>query len=119
MQRDWDLIRAILTQAAEKRPGEMLDGGEIRGWDPLVVNGHIAMLSDAGFLHAAMARGHAMVVSAMVKDLTMRGYDLAETLKSPTVWDRVKTIAKEKGLDLSFEVVKQLTDLVIKQILGG
>ena len=119
MQRDWDLIRAILTRAAEKAPGEMLDGGEIRDWDPLVVNGHIAMLSDAGYVHAAMARGRAMVVSAMVKDLTMKGYDLAETLKSLTVWDKVKKIAKEKGLDLSFEVVKQLTDVAIKQILGG
>jgi hypothetical protein len=77
MQRDWNLIRAILTQASEKYPGVMLSGTEVQGWDHLIVNGHIRMLSEAGYVHAALNRGDAIVLSAMVKDITMKGYDLS------------------------------------------
>lgn len=50
--------------------GEMLDAGEVKGWEPALVRAHVALLHDAGYLHAALARGHAVVRSAMVKDVT-------------------------------------------------
>jgi hypothetical protein len=55
----------------------------------------------------------------MVKDLTMAGHDLADTLKSKNVWERVKRTAKEKGIELTFEAVRQLSAAAIKQILSG
>jgi Hypothetical protein (DUF2513) len=119
IQRDWDLIRAILTQASEQQPGMMLDGTQVQGCDHFLVNAHIAMLHDAGYLHAAMIRGRAIVTSATVKDVTMKGYDLLDTIKSQTVWARIKKLAKDEGIELSFDAVKQLAGVALKQVLGS
>lgn len=116
--RDWDLIREILMRAAEKPPGQMLDANEVSGWDPLVVGAHIAMLHDANYVKAVMMRGHAIVTSAMVKEVTMQGYDLLDTLKSKTVWERIKVIAREKSIELSFDAIKTLGGLALKQIVA-
>lgn len=86
MQRNWDIIRAILTRTAEKAPGQLMHSDEITGFDALEVNGQIAMLHDEGYLRASTVRGRSMVLSATVKALTKRGLDLADALKSPAVW---------------------------------
>lgn len=116
--RDWELIREILLRASEKPPGQMLDASEVSGWEPLVVGAHIAMLHDANYLKAVLMRGHAIVTSALVSEITMKGYDLLDTLKSKPVWDRIKTIAKDKGIELSFDAVKELAALALKQLLA-
>ncbi len=118
MQRDWDLIRAILDQAADKPPGKSLDANEVKGFEHALVAGHIEMLHDAGYLEARLLPSGtgAGIASALVKKVTMEGYDLLNTLKSPPVWERIKKMAKEKGLDLTFELVKQLSVIALKQI---
>lgn len=50
MQRDWDVIRAILTRVPDKPPGDWLNGRELQEWGLPVVNAHIAMLKEAGLV---------------------------------------------------------------------
>jgi hypothetical protein len=39
--------------------------------------------------------------------------------KSKTVWERIKAIAKDEGIDISFDAVKELGVLALNQIIGG
>ena len=118
MQRDWELIRKILTEAEKKQPGQMLMHSEIDGYDPLVVSAHIAMLDDSGYLKARMVRGTAIVLNATVLAITHKGYDLLDTMRSTSLWDRIKHMAKDKGIELTFEVVKTLGAVALEQTLG-
>lgn len=118
MRRDWDLIRTILVEAEKKSPGQMMLHTEIAGYDPLVVAGHIGMLSDAGYLKAKLVRGNGIVLSAVVLEITMPGYDLLDTMRTVSVWEKIKLIAKDKGLELTFEVVKKLGSMALEQILA-
>lgn len=49
----------------------------------------------------------------MSPELTWRGHDLLNSLRSKAVWERIKTTAKEKSLDLTFDTVKALGKLAL------
>lgn len=118
MQRDWDLIRAILTEAEKKQPGQMMMDSEVQGFDIALVREHIWMLDKAGYLRGKFQRGAAMCLSAIVLEITFKGYDLLDTIRAVPIWEKIKQLAKEKGLELTFDVVKELGGIVVKQIAG-
>jgi hypothetical protein len=120
MQRDWELIRKILLAVEANPPGQTVGMSAISGVDPGIVGSHISMLKDAGFLKAAILPGFGGAIrGAEISELTFAGHDLLDTIKSHGVWEKVKTTAKEKGVELSFEAVKTLAALALKQIIGA
>jgi hypothetical protein len=117
MIRDWELIRTILVAAETKAPGELLHPGEIDS-DPKLVVAHMEMLHDAGYVEANFLR-KMQGTSAHVVKVTYAGYDLLDTLRSDTTWSSIKKVAKSKGLELTFEVVKQIGSFVTDKLLKG
>ena len=82
MQRDWELMRDILSEASRKSPGERMIHTDIRGYFPLHVGDHIAVLSDAGCLKASIVRARGYVMWAAVTGVTVTGLQLLEKLQS-------------------------------------
>ena len=122
MQRDWELIREILARAAEKKPGEdLVVPPEVFGdWDVHTVGEHIYLLTHQELVRAKYKRdGRGRVVNAMVFGIEWDGYDLLATLTSKPLWERIKQVAREKGIELSFDAVKALAPLALKWLLGG
>ncbi|NUT60758.1 DUF2513 domain-containing protein [Herbaspirillum sp. C9C3] len=84
--------------------------------------GHVELLTEAGYVEGikiirdSTGEYHWEV---MTPRLTVAGHDPLDTMRSNTVWTTVKDMAKKKGIDLTFEVVKQLTGVALKQVLGG
>jgi hypothetical protein len=131
MKRDWDVIREVLIEVEglsddnnDRGPnnrGQKVYGmGDEHDSVEATKSAHALMLWKAGYIEAidAGTMGGPAIISP---DLTWQGHELLDTLRSKPVWDRIKTTAKEKGLELSFDVVKGLgkmaLDYVIKQ--GG
>ena len=52
-------------------------------------------------------------------DLTWQGHDLLDTLRSKPVWERIKTTAKDKGIELTFDAVKVLGKMALDAIAGS
>jgi hypothetical protein len=119
MKRDWDLIRQILTAAETKEPGEELFAEEVDADSIAVINGHIAMLYDAGYVKAKILRGKEGIYLAHVQEITFSGYELLGTIRSDSVWSGIKKTAKAKKLELSFEVVKQVGKDVLEHVISG
>lgn len=140
MKRDWDLLRQQLTDIEEERdvfanvpdePPKWLDDeseeqykAKMHEYDALSnrVCGHLELLIDAGYIEGLkIIRGNSneFYYSITAPRLTMAGHDLLDTMRSNSVWSTVKDIAKKKGMDLTFEVIKQLTGVAIKQIAGA
>lgn len=117
MKRDWDLIRKILIAAEEKRPGEHLSNEDIDGCDPQLVAAHMDMLHDAGYIEARFSRSNSL--AAILLKITYSGHDLLDTMRSDSAWSGIKNVAKSKGLELTFEVVKQLGKVVVDKLIKG
>jgi hypothetical protein len=117
MKRDWDLIRKILIAAEEKEPGKHLGNDEIKDYDPQLVATHMDLLHDAGYIDARFVRSTSL--SAIVLKVTYSGHDLLDTMRSESAWTGIKNMAKSKGLELTFEVVKQIGKFVINKVIQG
>jgi hypothetical protein len=117
MKRDWDLIRKQLTDIEEEndlfselRPDPVYKDQawdayekelkECRAIDARIL-GHLELLIEAGYVDGVqVVRSADGLLSYGVHSprLTMAGHDLLDTMRSKTIWERIKASAKERGI---------------------
>lgn len=122
MKRDWDIIRAVLAEV-EGFPDDQRNtfgyGAPNSNFekDPAKVE-HALLLYQSGFLKAidCSSNGGPGIISPT---LTWSGHDLLDTIRSKQVWERIKSLARERGLELTFDVVKALGSVALQQIMRG
>nr|WP_186329685.1 DUF2513 domain-containing protein [Variovorax boronicumulans] len=120
MKRNWDVIRELLieVEALDQAQFEDLQYGApsvSRNPEKAV---HMVLLWKAGFVEgvdSSSDAGDAVIATG----LTWAGHDLLETMRSKPVWDQVKKIAQEKGIELTFDAVKTLGRTAFAAIIGG
>lgn len=122
MERDWDVIREVLAEV------EALDVGADRnqGYDldpskPYIEQTkayHAFMLKDAGFITGVSAE-RMRKKGLRSPELTWRGRELLDTLRSRPVWEKIKQLAQEKGLSLTLDTVMVLGGVALKKIVEG
>ena len=117
MKCDWELVRQIL-KAMEAMEGGPLQPGDVLGGDEATVSYHLRIMGEAGLIQVKCvgtgARLHCMGVS-----LTWAGHEFLDAIAKPDLWNRIKGVVREKGLDLSFDVVKAAAKAVIETALKG
>ncbi|MFZ3289435.1 MAG: DUF2513 domain-containing protein [Telluria sp.] len=121
MKRDWDIVREVLIEVESlsefERGNSVYEvGGDIEIDSPK--NLHALMLWRAGYLtgiDASTLSGPALISP----DLSWAGHDLLDTLRSSAVWERIKTTAKEKGIELTFDAVKALGKTALDWVIAN
>jgi|APEBP8051072433_1049376.scaffolds.fasta_scaffold01662_7 hypothetical protein len=121
MRRDWDVIRKVLSEVEDLDPAERdrkiyeTGSGEI---EEKIKAEHAVLLWQAGFLSgidvSTVSDG-----ALMSPELTWAGHDLLQTMRSATVWERIKTIAKDRGIELTFDAVKALGKVALESAIGN
>jgi len=114
MKRDWDVIRAILIATEEDRFDEYLENTE----NDTLILGNTTLLIEAGFINGKVLQSLDGIDDVFVNDLTWQGHELLDVIRSKPVWEKIKTTALEKGLELTFDVVKALGSKAISFVLG-
>ncbi|WP_180125368.1 DUF2513 domain-containing protein [Rhodoferax sp. BLA1] len=136
MKRDWDLIRKQLTAIEEENdlfsdiPPEPKWLNQ--DWDTYEkqlkefqtiegrICGHLELLIDAGYVDGVtIIRSLDGKFSCGIHSprLTMVGHDLLDTMRSTTIWEKIKATAKSKGIELTFDAVKALGAFALKSAL--
>lgn len=120
MKRNWDIIRDVLieVEALDNARLETIQYGPVRDSDEPQKDAHGVLLWKAGFIEgvdASNTGGDAVIVQG----LTWTGHDLLETIQSQAVWERIKVIAKDKGIELTFDSVKALGKMALTAIIGS
>jgi len=115
MQRDWDLIREILT-ALEAR--DSTRGGLAPGAFPNhpeeVVSYHFHLLHQAGLIDADIKKSGNTGIFGIARNLTWEGQEFLDKIRSDTLWNKIKSTVKDKGLDLTFDTIKAAAAALIK-----
>ena len=120
MKRDMGLIREILLQV-EARPS-------VNDWGPVEIDGrsqeeisyHVKMLDDDGLLEALDMR--TLGPDGFKYDpkfLTARGHDFLDSIRSPSVWGKVKQQLAVVGGSASLEVVKTIAKKAVADVLSN
>lgn len=128
MTRDWDLIRELLIEVEALSDTQRVlfqYGSDPNADDATKLRAsHAALLLDAGYLTGKKLQFQERTWPLIaMPNLSWEGHNLLDTLRSKPVWERIKTTAKDRGLELTFDTVKALgkvaLDYVIKQGTGG
>ena len=135
MKRDWDLIRKQLTDVEEEndlfadKSIEPTQGD--KPWDTYEnelkeyrksenrLFGHYELLIKAGYIEGLTVRWSLdgqFYYAVHSPRLTMAGHDLLDTMRSSGIWEKIKESAKAKGVELTFDVIKALGALALKQL---
>jgi hypothetical protein len=133
MKRDWDLIRKQLTDVEEENDlfsdmppepkwqnqDEDTYKEQLKGYQAIegCICGHLELLINAGYVDGMQIIRSAdgqFYYSIHSPRLTMAGHDLLDTMRSTTIWEKIKAIAKTKGIELTFDVIKVLGALALK-----
>lgn len=105
MQRDWELVRKILAKLEEQDGASgWLEPESVAGFDAETVGYHMKLMDEAGLIHAKSLKG--LTSHCVALSLTWEGHEFLDGIRRDTSWNKAKGIAREKGLDLSFEVIK-------------
>lgn len=141
MKRDWDLLREQLIAIEEDsdfkkdvlgaiptQPEWLDDQSEQEYLKALAdyrkieqrVFGHLELLVNNGFVEGLnIGRDSGgFHFSIFHPRLTMAGHDLLDTMRSKTLWTQIKSMARDKSLELSFDVIKSLGAVALKSMLG-
>ena len=85
MQRDTGLIAKILRFVeTEGTPGRILSQPSIEGYDQPVVNYHVNLCAEAGFLRFQPAQGGRVDKSSILA-LTWQGHDFLESFRASEI----------------------------------
>ncbi|KQW57071.1 DUF2513 domain-containing protein [Variovorax sp. Root411] len=122
MKRDWDTIRSVLEEieglGEQQFQGAQYSYGQDTPPDETERVRHLLLLRDAGFIQGVRfdSLGGPGIASP---ELTWEGHELLDIIRSKTVWTKVKSMAKDKGLELSLDAVKALGKVALDQVIGG
>lgn len=138
MKRDWDLIRQQLTDIEgekdlfvelpkEPRWDKQSEGeynSEYENYNRTTnrILGHLELLTNAGYVDGITiirSGSGSLHYGTHSPRLTMAGHELLDTMRSKGLWERVKTKAKSEGIELTFDVINQLSSWAIKQLLNN
>lgn len=109
MQRDWNIIRIILQRLEDKGAyGDAIRPESVEGYDIEIVSYHIQMLDQAGIIVAKCQERHNRNrgIFCLAMNLTWEGHELLDSIKSDTVWNKMRNLFREKSIALSYEAVK-------------
>ena len=120
MERDWNIIRAILQQLENKESyGDVLRPESVKGYDVELVSYHMHLLNQAGIIDAkcqSRSSGKGSIF-CLGMNLTWEGHELLDSIKSDSAWNRLQKLLREKSIDLSYQAVKTAAVHIIKNTL--
>lgn len=121
MKRNWDVIRKILLKV-EALPTEdsSLNSSDLNseGIDSETGAYHMRLLIEAGMVKGVCNNAIMGPAICIAKSLTWSGHEFLDGIKRETVWNKVKETAREKGLDLSIDVIKAAAKAIVSQLLS-
>jgi len=118
MKRDMELIRNILVtiEATNFTPGQSID---IEGYDFKTVAFHVELLKEAGYVVATVGTTDiGEYTHVWPRRLTWEGYEFLDLSRSESVWQKSKTILKDKSISVSVAVLAELLKELAKEALG-
>jgi len=118
VKRDWDCIRAILIALDDK--GDTVSAvrpENINGFDSDTVSYNIRLLIDARLIDGTCIKPTDGSLRCLAFEMKWDGHELLDRMRSDTLWNRIKSAARERAIPLSFDVVKILGTEIIKNLI--
>ena len=118
MERDWELIRAILFRLEQhSSPVDVLRPEHMPPHTPDKVAYHIKIMMQAGLIDGECSKtiGGAY---CMASSLTWNGQEFLATIRDETAWNQARKHIRQAGITITFEAIKLAMQSITKNLLG-
>lgn len=121
MKRNWDTIREILLKVEEcTLPAEVVRLSHFQKERAAEISYHATLLIEAGLVKGQVSQ----TIGPEVKDffaqrLTWEGHEFLDSIRSNAVWEKTKSTFLEKGIEMTFDLVRSGASQVAGAILRG
>lgn len=105
MKRNWDLIRKILIEVEELGNTQSVVE-HVDGTDSEAVSYHIHLMIDSGLVEGQCSQGMDGPLRCFASALTWEGHEFLDKIRSATMWNKIKSVVREKSLPMTFDVIK-------------
>ena len=116
MVRDWEVIRDILSRVEENSDNfyfcNTLDEEQKEQYIY-----HIELLIEAGMIKGRIETSLDGTKDCSLERLTWNGHDFLDAIRSDSVWQKTKNILKEKGIGMTFEIVKKAAIRISEELI--
>lgn len=120
MKRDMELCRKILFTIEEKYVDSALYNLEIEGYTPEQVSYNAGLLHEAGLISSyAVQNADNHLYMFGVGHLTWEGHDFLDKIREDTVWNKTKSVIKDKVLPMTLDVIKEVASALITASVQG
>lgn len=118
MRRDWDIIRTILHRVeAMSASDDAIRSDGLDDVESTVAGYHMWLLLDAGFVNGTcLDTGRGQFCN--LRELTWKGCEFLDTIRTDKAWERIKETAEQKGLELTFDSIKALAKFLLEQFFS-
>ena len=121
MKKDWTIIRQILLKLEDApTPNTALRPDQLDSFSFQEVAYNMRLLHEAGFIEANFQEsrsGNGEINAGIARRLTNAGHELLDTIRNDTVWQRIKSTFRDKGVEMTFDLVLSVGKKVALQIL--
>jgi len=118
MKRDWECVRSILIALDEKGDtASALRPNEVDGFDQDAVSYNMRLLIDAKLIKGDCLQPINSSVRCTASEMTWEGHELLDKMRSSTLWNKIKSAARERAIPLSFDAVKILCVEALKNLI--
>jgi hypothetical protein len=119
MQRDMDLVRAILLKLEECPHAFAPNPFEIKGFTKEQVGYHAVLMQQAGLIEAFKATAISdPSPSAIPLSLTWEGYEFLATAKNESTWRKGTSAVFAKAGAVGFELLKAVLTAELRKQIG-
>ncbi|MGE6184604.1 DUF2513 domain-containing protein [Aeromonas media] len=123
MRRDWEVVRKMLTkiEAMDSSTGylSLRDFGADSLEEKYRISGHMKLMMDKGLVEGTInSRLGVQANDFSARALTWEGHEFLDAIRSDSVWTRTKEAFADKGIEMTFELVKSVAIGVTAKMLG-
>lgn len=121
MKRNWDTIREILLRVEEcTLPAEAVRLSDFPKERAAEVSYHVALLIEAGLVKGQVSqRLGPEVRHFFAQRLTWEGHEFLDSIRNSAVWEKTKSTFLEKGIEMTFDLVRRGASRIAGAILEG
>jgi hypothetical protein len=118
MQRDMNLIRAVLIAVEQLPDDDKFYDISVEGHTEPEISNHVRLLDEAGFVEAQDLTTIDHVCWKPMR-LTYQGHEFLGGIRSDTVWEKTKTLVLKNTGTLTIEGLKVALPHVLKGLIGA
>jgi Hypothetical protein (DUF2513) len=84
---------------------------------------HVYLLKQAGLIEGDVGESKSgssdRFNSGRVRALTFEGHEFSDKIRPESAWEKIKRVAKEKGVELTLDSIKAIAAYVLGVSFGG